>query len=176
MERSESWHQQRYLVAAVRQIGRRHAECVSSQPQLLSHSLSIRSHSLAVVMEGSGGSTPIGTPMATPPTTLPGAPASRGSGGGGRWNACCAGGSPCAKSAGTPGALPAIAAGPAAEAPPRPGRLGRLRDSGGSGAWGIAGAASSTEAKRERRFWAPDWRRKCFWAWEATWVGVREGT
>ena len=44
--------------------------------------------SLAVVMDGSGGSTPIGTPIAMPPTMLPGAPGSRG---GVAMKPCCAG-------------------------------------------------------------------------------------
>ena len=43
-----------------------------------------------------------------------------------------------------------------------------------------AAAASSTAAKREHRLCEapppPVCLKKCFWAWEATWVGVRVGT
>jgi len=37
-------------------------------------------------------------------------------------------------------------------------------------------APSSTAAKRDRRLVAPATLRKCFWAWLATCVGVRDGT
>lgn len=132
-------------------------------------------------MEGSGGSTPMGTPMATPPTTLPGAPARRGSGGASAyaWCGAAAGGS-CAKSAGTPGtpATPAGAARPGGSPGGRPGgRAPSAAAAAGGGASGAgASAASSTCVKRERRFCAPDTRRKCFWACDATCVGVRVGT
>jgi hypothetical protein len=52
----------------------------------------------------------------------------------------------------------------------------KAASAGGTGAAAAAMAASSTALKRERRFWAPLWRRKCFCAWLATWVGVRLGT
>lgn len=127
-------------------------------------------------MEGSGGSTPMGTPMATPPTTVPGAPTSRG-GGCRNTAACCAGGRLCPNSVGMAGTPGAVAGGGAAIMPGarcRPGS-GSGGSSGGTGGCGDT-AASSTAEKRERRFWAPDCRKKCFCAWEATWVGVRLGT
>lgn len=36
--------------------------------------------------------------------------------------------------------------------------------------------ACSITVKRLLRLVTPDWRIKCFWAWDATCVGVRDGT
>lgn len=48
---------------------------------------------------------------------------------------------------------------------------------GGRGAAGMAASGfSSTVVNLECRLFAPDIRKKCFWAWLATCVGVRDGT